>query len=94
MQLIVRSGRRRDLKYWVRSFIPRLLAREASLSLGTGDDDPYAPAVVARTSSGPDHVLQRTGTDGQARRALDRFQEELDSVGEAEFRRRYALPDR
>ena len=36
-------------------------------------------------------VIQRTGTYGQALRARDRFQRELDHLGEGEFCRRYGL---
>jgi hypothetical protein len=55
-------------------------------------EDRDAPAVMVRSGPWVEFVLLRTGTDRQARRARDKLQRELDSAGEAEFRRRYGLP--
>ena len=45
--------------------------------------------IAFRTSSGQEHVLQRTGTYGQALRAKERFSRELQQLGVAGFCRRY-----
>jgi hypothetical protein len=81
---IVRRARGGTFGYWLRSLA----------AFGVPDDDRDAPAVIARSASGPDHVLLRTGTYRQALRAKDRFSRELDALGESEFRRRYGLPER
>lgn len=93
MELIVRRAPGRGLRYWIWS----LLGEVAWLGLlhqpGGLDDNRGAPTVIARTFSGERHVLLRTGTNRQASQARDRFQKELDALGESEFRRRYGLPE-
>ncbi|MGH8992086.1 MAG: hypothetical protein ACRDZ7_11290, partial [Acidimicrobiia bacterium] len=72
-------------RYWVTSLLASILPGVITVA-----EDRDAPAVVARRGQ-DDHVLQRTGTYGQALRARDRFQKELDQLGEADFCRRYGL---
>jgi len=58
----------------------------------TADEDRDAPTVLARSASGAEYVLLRTGFVRQANRAADRFRYELEQLGEPAFRRRYGLP--
>jgi len=83
MELYVRGARGGTLRYWLRSL--------ADLG-AVPEDDRDAPAVIARSASGREHILQRTGTVRQARRAKTRFQNELNAVGELQFCRQYRLP--
>ena len=85
MELIARGARKGGFTYWLSSIVASILPTLSAV------EDRDAPVVVARRGS-KEHVLQRTGTYGQARRARDHFQEELDQLGEAEFCRRYGLP--
>jgi hypothetical protein len=86
MELIARGAHKGGFRYWFKSLLDGVL-----VPVYNPAEDRDAPAVVACTERG-DEVLQRTGTYGQALRARDRFQRELDQLGEAEFRRRYGLP--
>jgi hypothetical protein len=85
MELIAHRARKGGFTYWLSSLVASILPTITEV------EDRDAPAVVARRGS-KDHVLQRTGTYGQALRARDRFQTELDELGEAKFCRRYGLP--
>ena len=87
MELLARGARKGGFRYWFKSLLDAVLS---PILTPEAVEDRDAPSVVARTGRG-DQVLQRTGTYGQARRARDRFQEELDQLGEAEFCRRYGL---
>lgn len=88
MELIARRPRGGTVGYWIMSLLGSLLFHGSSAA-----EDRDAAVVVARTRSGREHILQRTGTYGQAMRARNRFQRELDALGETEFCRRYGLPD-
>ena len=92
VELIVRPVPGRGLRYWLWSFLGEAAFFGLFEHPSGHDHDRFAPAVIARTVSGERHVLLRTGTNRQARRARDRLQTELDSCGESEFRRRYGLP--
>lgn len=85
MELIARGARKGGFTYWLSSLVAQILPTISEV------EDRDAPTVVARRGD-TEHVLQRTGTHGQARRARDRFQTELDQLGEAGFCRRYGLP--
>lgn len=86
MELLARGAAKGGIRYWIRSLLTGILPGMITVA-----EDRDAPAVVARSTRN-EHVLQRTGTYGQARRARDRFQKELDQLGEAQFCRRYGLP--
>jgi hypothetical protein len=86
MELVVRAARGGTGGYWLRS-----LFAQSWWPSKTEVEDRDAPAVLAR-SFGAEYVLLRTGTRRQAERARDRLQQELDHLGETEFRRRYGLP--
>jgi hypothetical protein len=88
MELIARRPRGGTVGYWLKSLFGSLLSPGISPA-----EDRDAAVVVARTRSGREHLLQRTGTYGQAMRARNRFQRELDALGEMEFCRRYGLPE-
>jgi hypothetical protein len=85
MELVTCRARKGGFRYWLSSLLAQILPIISVV------EDRDAPAVVARRG-GKEHVLQRTGTYGQALRARDRFQKELDQLGEGEFCRRYGLP--
>lgn len=73
--------------YWIKSLC-------GSLAIGASEaEDRDAAVVIARTRPGQDHILLRSGTYGQAKRARNRFESELERIGEEEFRRRYGLPE-
>jgi len=74
--------------YWLKSLFGSLLGPGSSAA-----EDRDAAVVIAQARSGREHILQRTGTYGQAMRARNRFQRELDTLGETEFCRRYGLPE-
>ena len=74
--------------YWIKALFGSLLGPGLSLA-----EDRDAAVVIARTRPGREHILQRTGTYGQAMRARSRFERELERIGEEEFRRRYGLPE-
>ena len=86
MELIARGAHKCGFRYWFKSLLDGVF-----VPIYNPAEDRDAPAVVACTERG-EEVLQRTGTHGQARRARDRFQRELDQLGEAGFCRRYGLP--
>ena len=73
--------------YWLKSLFGSALVGASEV------EDRDAAVVIARTRLGREHILQRTGTYGQAMRARNRFQGELDALGETEFCRRYGLPE-
>jgi hypothetical protein len=86
VEIVVRRPRGGTVGYWLKSLL-------GSMCFGVSDaEDRDAAVVIARTRSGQEHVLQRTGTYRQAMRAGDRFKRELRSLGEEEFRRHYGLP--
>jgi hypothetical protein len=58
----------------------------------TWTGDAAAPTVVVRAPSGREEVLLRTATHRQAVKAAQRFRMELRREGDAEFCRRYGLP--
>lgn len=78
-------------RYLVRGFRPKLDWVRIIPGHPPPAEDTDGPTVVLITDEGREIVLQRTGTLGQARRAATRFQQELNSVGAAEFARRYRL---
>ena len=86
MEVVVRAAEGGTAGYWLRS-----LFAQAWWPSKTEVEGRAAPTVLAR-SSGAEYVLLRTGTRRQAERARNRFQQELDQLGEPEFRRRYGLP--
>jgi hypothetical protein len=86
MDVVVREAEGGTINYWLRS-----LFAQAWWPSKTEVEDRAAPAVLAR-APGAEYILLRTGTPRQAQRARDRFQQELDHLGETEFRRRYGLP--
>lgn len=88
VEIVVRGAQGSGIGYWVRS----LFAQFALWPHKTETEDRDAPAVLVRTSLGREHVLQRTGTYGQALRAKERFSRELAQFGVADFCRRYGLP--
>jgi hypothetical protein len=59
----------------------------------TWKGDAAAPAVVVRAPSGREQVLLHTGSYRQAVRAAQWLREELRREGDAEFCRRYKLPE-
>jgi len=75
--------------YLIKSFAIQLLLPGASKI-----DETDAPAVVVISSSREEHVLQRTSTDRQARRALRRFEAKRQKLGDLEFCHVYGLPER
>ena len=75
--------------YLIKSFAIQLLLPHTSKI-----DETHAPAVVVISSSGEEHVLQRTGTDRQAQKALRRFEIRRQKLGDLEFCRVYGLPER
>ena len=87
MEMIARRPRGGTVGYWIVSLFGSLLSQGSSTA-----EDRDAAVVVARTRSGREHILQRAGTYGQAMRARNGFQSELDDLGETEFCRRYGLP--
>lgn len=89
MEILVRRPRGSESGYWLRS----LLAQPVLVPHKSETEDRDAPVVLVRTSSGQEHVLQRTGTYGQALRAKERFSRELQQLGVADFCRRYGLPE-
>lgn len=88
MEFIARRPRGGTVGYWIKSLFGSLLGGGTSEA-----EDRDAAVVIARTRPGQDHILLRSGTYGQAVRAKDRFERELQRIGEEEFRRRYGLPD-
>lgn len=88
MELVARGARNGGFMYWFKSLLDAVLS---PILTPEAVEDRDAPSVVARRGM-DDHVLQRTGTYRQARRARDRFQKELDQLGEAGFCHRYGLP--
>ncbi len=89
MEIVVRGARGSGLGYWLRSLLGQLVLNPTH----TETEDRDAPVVLARTSSGRERVLQRTGTYKQALRAKERFSRELEQLGTADFCRRYGLPE-
>jgi hypothetical protein len=79
------------VRYLVRSFRPKLDWVRSIPGHPPLAEDTDGPTVVLIRDEGREIVLQRTGTVGQARRAASRFQQELSSVGAAEFARLYHL---
>ena len=89
VEIVVRRARSSGPAYWLRS----LLAQFVLVPHKSESEDRDAPAVLVRTSSGKEIVLQRTGTYGQAVRAQERFSRELQQLGAADFCLRYGLPE-
>lgn len=90
VEILVRGARGSGIGYWIRSLLGQLVLLNPH---STETEDRDAPVVLVRTTSGREHVLQRTGTDRQALRAMERFSRELDQLGTADFCRRYGLPE-
>jgi hypothetical protein len=88
MELIARRPRGGTVGYWLKSLLGSLLSPVLTLT-----EDRDAAVVIARAHSGREHILQRTGTYAQAMRARNRFQRELDAIGETAFCRRYGLAE-
>jgi hypothetical protein len=75
--------------YLIKSFAIQLL-----LPITSKIDETDAPAVLVISSSGEEHVLQRTSTDRQAQRALGRYEAKRQKLGDLKFCRVYGLPER
>ena len=88
MELIARRPRGGTVGYWLKSLLGSFLTPTLTVS-----EDRDAAVVIAQTRLGREHILLRSGTYRQATRARDRFQRELDALGEPEFCRRYGLPE-
>jgi len=91
MRIVVRGPQRGLLSYRIGSILAQL-PWIAEFGTGVLTEDRNASAVIARSISGESHVLMRTGTHKQALRAKQRFQRELDALGESAFRDQYGLP--
>ena len=87
MEIVVREARGGTVRYWW-----RVLFSLNPVVIWTADEDKEAPTVLARSASGAEYVLLRTGFLRQANRAADRFRYELQQLGEPAFRQRYGLP--
>ena len=83
MQVVVEEGRP---GYWWKSVVLGAL-------IGP-DMDESSPAVQVVSRVGECHCLLRTGTTRQARRAADRYRQELVERGEEQFCATYGLPQR
>jgi len=90
VEILVRRARGSGIGYWLRSLLGQLVV----VPHKSDTEDRDAPVVLVRTSSGQEHVLQRTGTYGQALRAKERFSRELHRLGVADFCRRYGPPEK
>jgi hypothetical protein len=90
VELIARSARDGTLVYWLRS----LLTGGAAGGDDESIDAKYAPAVIAVSSAGEEHRLQRTGTYRQAQAACRRLEADRQRLGNAAFCEHYGLPGR
>jgi hypothetical protein len=79
-------------RYLVRSLRPKLDWVRLIPGRPPPAEDTEGPTVVLVTDDGREIVLQRPATFGQARRAAQRFQHELEVKGSVDFARQYGLP--
>ena len=89
MEFVARAASRGGLSYWLRSLVPGLIFEGQ-----TESTERDSPAVIIRGASGEERVFQRTGTYGQAVRAVARLRRELRTLGPTGFCLHYGLPDR
>ena len=88
VELIARPAKGGTLAYWLRSLLTAEVSGDESI------DAKYAPAVIAISSAGEEHRLQRTGTYRQAQAACRRLEADRQRLGDPAFCQHYGLPDR
>ena len=88
MELIARPAKGGTLAYWLRSLLTAESRGDEAI------DATYAPAVIAVSSAGEEHRLQRTGTYRQARAAWQRLEADRRRLGDAAFCQHYGVPGR
>ncbi len=91
MEIVVNGPAGGDRGYWGTRLYLTLTRLVYQWDADPDRDDMGAPAVLAVSDQYGEELLLRTGTHRQAERAAVKFQFELDSLGEAAFRRRYRL---